>query len=330
MEPRVCLGETPLLGAGSSRLSSAWRGPSQLLPPQGKGHPGPQVPSFRPYLLALLTHQSNWSTLHQCIRVLLGKSREQRSAPHPPPPSTPSLAGLRLQPGCGLCGPRGVTSGQLGSDSSIRCPGGIWSCGTLPPELSQDLGTLWPGPSVPAVADQQAGWLGLVSSAGVNGFWPCAVVHTRPQGRQRPSVWLQGPGAGGGGDTGPVMFCRQDARRGWKDGPCPPSAAGALSRPVSPCLHLARLSQAPRFLPGWTPRPPWTSSGPASTCPGSGREGTNAPLRQVLGCTLPAGWGDICLSPSFPGADRRAPGCRSGGRSWCCGSRPQSSLAWWS
>lgn len=49
-----------------------------FLPPQGKGHPGPQVPSFRPYLLALLTHQSNWSTLHQCIHILLGKNREQR------------------------------------------------------------------------------------------------------------------------------------------------------------------------------------------------------------------------------------------------------------
>ncbi|XP_034844133.1 integrator complex subunit 1 isoform X11 [Mirounga angustirostris] len=48
---------------------------------KGKGHPGPQVPSFRPYLLALLTHQSNWSTLHQCIRILLGKNREQRFDP---------------------------------------------------------------------------------------------------------------------------------------------------------------------------------------------------------------------------------------------------------
>ncbi|XP_023378142.1 integrator complex subunit 1 [Pteropus vampyrus] len=48
---------------------------------KGKGHPGPQVPSFRPYLLALLTHQSNWSTLHQCVRVLLGKNREQRFDP---------------------------------------------------------------------------------------------------------------------------------------------------------------------------------------------------------------------------------------------------------
>ncbi|XP_054549530.1 integrator complex subunit 1 isoform X1 [Talpa occidentalis] len=46
---------------------------------KGKGHPGPQVPSFRPYLLALLTHQSNWSTLHQCIRILLGRNREQRT-----------------------------------------------------------------------------------------------------------------------------------------------------------------------------------------------------------------------------------------------------------
>ncbi|XP_012584528.1 PREDICTED: integrator complex subunit 1 isoform X1 [Condylura cristata] len=48
---------------------------------KGKGHPGPQVPSFRPYLLALLTHQSNWSTLHQCIRILLGRNREQRFDP---------------------------------------------------------------------------------------------------------------------------------------------------------------------------------------------------------------------------------------------------------
>ncbi|XP_028353863.1 integrator complex subunit 1 [Physeter macrocephalus] len=48
---------------------------------KGKGHPGPQVPSFRPYLLALLTHQSSWSTLHQCIHVLLGKNREQRFDP---------------------------------------------------------------------------------------------------------------------------------------------------------------------------------------------------------------------------------------------------------
>uniref|UniRef100_K9IQL1 Uncharacterized protein n=1 Tax=Desmodus rotundus TaxID=9430 RepID=K9IQL1_DESRO len=48
---------------------------------KGKGQPGPHVPTFRPYLLALLTHQSNWSTLHRCIRVLLGKSREHRFDP---------------------------------------------------------------------------------------------------------------------------------------------------------------------------------------------------------------------------------------------------------
>uniref|UniRef100_A0A8C2YLX2 Integrator complex subunit 1 n=1 Tax=Chinchilla lanigera TaxID=34839 RepID=A0A8C2YLX2_CHILA len=48
---------------------------------QGKGHAGAQVPSFRPYLLALLTHQSSWATLHQCIHVLLGQSREQRFDP---------------------------------------------------------------------------------------------------------------------------------------------------------------------------------------------------------------------------------------------------------
>ncbi|XP_047389738.1 integrator complex subunit 1 isoform X2 [Sciurus carolinensis] len=48
---------------------------------KGKGPAGTQVPSFRPYLLALFTHQSSWSTLHQCIRVLLGKSREQRFDP---------------------------------------------------------------------------------------------------------------------------------------------------------------------------------------------------------------------------------------------------------
>ncbi|XDA89441.1 hypothetical protein R6Z07F_019068 [Ovis aries] len=48
---------------------------------KGKGHPGPQVPSFRPYLLALLTHQSSWPTLHQCIRILLGWGREQRFDP---------------------------------------------------------------------------------------------------------------------------------------------------------------------------------------------------------------------------------------------------------
>ncbi|XP_075851349.1 integrator complex subunit 1 isoform X1 [Microcebus murinus] len=48
---------------------------------KGKGPAGAQVPSFRPYLLALFTHQSSWSTLHRCIHVLLGKSREQRFDP---------------------------------------------------------------------------------------------------------------------------------------------------------------------------------------------------------------------------------------------------------
>ncbi|ERE74828.1 integrator complex subunit 1 [Cricetulus griseus] len=47
---------------------------------KGKGHISAQVLSFRPYLLALLTHQASWSTLHRCIRILLGKSREQRAS----------------------------------------------------------------------------------------------------------------------------------------------------------------------------------------------------------------------------------------------------------
>ncbi|NXT28885.1 INT1 protein, partial [Syrrhaptes paradoxus] len=42
---------------------------------------GSQVPSFRPYLLALLTHQSSWTTLHQCIKLLLSRNREQRFDP---------------------------------------------------------------------------------------------------------------------------------------------------------------------------------------------------------------------------------------------------------
>uniref|UniRef100_A0A3B3ZVG2 Uncharacterized protein n=1 Tax=Periophthalmus magnuspinnatus TaxID=409849 RepID=A0A3B3ZVG2_9GOBI len=33
-------------------------------------------PAYRPYLLALLTHQSNWCTLLQCISALLGKQRD--------------------------------------------------------------------------------------------------------------------------------------------------------------------------------------------------------------------------------------------------------------
>ncbi|KAM8962294.1 integrator complex subunit 1 isoform 2-T2 [Pelodytes ibericus] len=42
---------------------------------------GSQPPSFRPYLLALLTHQSNWTTIHQCISILLSKHREPRFDP---------------------------------------------------------------------------------------------------------------------------------------------------------------------------------------------------------------------------------------------------------
>lgn len=53
----------------------------RLLFSQRKGKGQAQVPSFRPYLLTLFTHQSSWPTLHQCIRVLLGKSREQRFDP---------------------------------------------------------------------------------------------------------------------------------------------------------------------------------------------------------------------------------------------------------
>ncbi|XP_017363720.1 integrator complex subunit 1 isoform X2 [Cebus imitator] len=53
----------------------------KLLFSRRKGKGQAQVLSFRPYLLALFTHQSSWPTLHQCIRVLLGKSREQRFDP---------------------------------------------------------------------------------------------------------------------------------------------------------------------------------------------------------------------------------------------------------
>lgn len=42
---------------------------------------GRGAPSYRPYLLALLTHQSNWSTLHQCISAILSKRRDQRPDP---------------------------------------------------------------------------------------------------------------------------------------------------------------------------------------------------------------------------------------------------------
>ncbi|XP_064415075.1 integrator complex subunit 1 isoform X2 [Latimeria chalumnae] len=46
-----------------------------------KGSCGSQTPSFRPYLLALLTHQSNWTTLHHCINLLLSKHRDLRFDP---------------------------------------------------------------------------------------------------------------------------------------------------------------------------------------------------------------------------------------------------------
>ncbi|XP_077172247.1 integrator complex subunit 1 [Paroedura picta] len=46
-----------------------------------KGSSESEPPSFRPYLLALLTHQSNWTTLHRCIEILLSKHREQRFDP---------------------------------------------------------------------------------------------------------------------------------------------------------------------------------------------------------------------------------------------------------
>uniref|UniRef100_A0A4W4DNX1 DUF3677 domain-containing protein n=1 Tax=Electrophorus electricus TaxID=8005 RepID=A0A4W4DNX1_ELEEL len=47
----------------------------------GKGSAVCMAPSYRPYLLALLTHQSNWSTLHQCISTLLNRPREHRVDP---------------------------------------------------------------------------------------------------------------------------------------------------------------------------------------------------------------------------------------------------------
>uniref|UniRef100_A0A3Q1GUR2 Integrator complex subunit 1 n=1 Tax=Acanthochromis polyacanthus TaxID=80966 RepID=A0A3Q1GUR2_9TELE len=39
------------------------------------------TPAYRPYLLALLTHQSNWSTLLQCISALLSKRRDYKLDP---------------------------------------------------------------------------------------------------------------------------------------------------------------------------------------------------------------------------------------------------------
>ncbi|KAL2298947.1 hypothetical protein Nmel_014557 [Mimus melanotis] len=84
------VGQGAVLKLLSRVLTCTWK--------QGKGHlatricslhlflswcfqAGSQVPSFRPYLLALLTHQSSWTTLHQCIRLLLGRNREQRFDP---------------------------------------------------------------------------------------------------------------------------------------------------------------------------------------------------------------------------------------------------------
>ncbi|XP_053468879.1 integrator complex subunit 1 isoform X2 [Ictalurus furcatus] len=48
---------------------------------KGKGSGLCPVPSYRPYLLASLTHQSNWSTLHQCITTLLNKPKEHSVDP---------------------------------------------------------------------------------------------------------------------------------------------------------------------------------------------------------------------------------------------------------
>ncbi|XP_070617468.1 integrator complex subunit 1 isoform X2 [Erythrolamprus reginae] len=48
---------------------------------KGKDSLEPEPLSFRPYLLALLTHQSSWTTLHCCIRTLLCRSQEFRFDP---------------------------------------------------------------------------------------------------------------------------------------------------------------------------------------------------------------------------------------------------------
>uniref|UniRef100_A0A2I2ZJ83 Integrator complex subunit 1 n=1 Tax=Gorilla gorilla gorilla TaxID=9595 RepID=A0A2I2ZJ83_GORGO len=72
-------GSLGCLSGSLGKLSADLSHPGCFFPPQGKGQA--QVPSFRPYLLTLFTHQSSWPTLHQCIRVLLGKSREQRFDP---------------------------------------------------------------------------------------------------------------------------------------------------------------------------------------------------------------------------------------------------------
>ncbi|XP_078095989.1 integrator complex subunit 1 [Mustelus asterias] len=42
---------------------------------------GLQLLSFRPYLLAVLIHQSNWTTVHRCISILLSKHGELRLDP---------------------------------------------------------------------------------------------------------------------------------------------------------------------------------------------------------------------------------------------------------
>nr|XP_020466080.1 integrator complex subunit 1 isoform X2 [Monopterus albus] len=39
------------------------------------------TPAYRPYLLALLTHQSNWATLLQCISILLSERRDYKLDP---------------------------------------------------------------------------------------------------------------------------------------------------------------------------------------------------------------------------------------------------------
>ncbi|KAJ6656005.1 hypothetical protein lerEdw1_004590 [Lerista edwardsae] len=63
------------------RLLFSWNKVGVLWAVGTKALPRRSPPSFRPYLLALLTHQSSWGTLHRCIRVLLSKSREHRSDP---------------------------------------------------------------------------------------------------------------------------------------------------------------------------------------------------------------------------------------------------------
>ncbi|XP_042197003.1 integrator complex subunit 1 [Callorhinchus milii] len=55
------------------RLLFAWN--------KATAQPGSQVASFRPYLLAVLTHQTTWSTLHRCISTVLSKHGELRFDP---------------------------------------------------------------------------------------------------------------------------------------------------------------------------------------------------------------------------------------------------------